>query len=155
MYARVRLLSSLLLLLLFPVLSGCFLSNDDKQSFQVIEYIDEPFTAADVYHTWSVEVDGENVILQEFVNPDIADQDVVQQHVYYLKLRHKEGRLPEILDVWHGPQGGGLSQRTKTAGIAIQSWDINGVISGYIETVSVIDMRHNARFWVDLGATEE
>ncbi|MFK7848837.1 MAG: hypothetical protein AB8G77_26355 [Rhodothermales bacterium] len=149
MYAHVRLSTSLIVFLLFPLFSGCFLSGDEDQQMLVVEYSGEPFTAEDVYKKWEFDVEENIVSIQQVVEPD-----AIESRVYYLKLEHIAGELPKVLDVWYGPQGGGISQGTRAVGVAIQSWNIDGEVSGYIELISAIGVRRGARFWGDLSVVE-
>ncbi len=136
-----------LALLVFAA-SGCDLFGEDD-SLGVTNYEGPAIIGEFVQGVWSATIDGEEVTLRQNF-PDRPEGTLS----FRITLRNLDDGLPTLVDVWHGPQGGGIGIRIRKAAVEIESWDVEALVSGTIEGRLQHGSITKEAFRVELGESE-
>ena len=130
-------------------LPGCFFRDEDPD-YSVVQYEGEAFVESDVLATWSFEVDGDRLIIREHPS-EFFDE---QAQLLWVTLEDIGNELPSLVDVWYGPENGGIGSVIKKSRLEVQSWDLSGEISGVFKSDLPTGGNLFSLFWIDLSESE-
>lgn len=142
-------LTALLAVILIGTSTSCVVVDaftDDPTVLKIIQYDGDPLTEDDVVaQTWKAEIDQNKVRLRQNTLPEDSSS-----YVIVIDFEHKEDGLPEVKDMTWGPAGRGFYRRVHAGLVEIQSWDLNGEVSGRVSLTSHAFYGPTV-FWIDLS----
>ena len=146
----IRFLFLILVIPFFVTVSGCSAVGGADPEYTVVPYEGEAFDQSGVIVTWVVEVDGNRLILRE-TSENLPDDVDDQAQFLRVTVENIDNELPDLVDVWMGPEGGGVGTKAKKSRLEVQSWDVEGEISGVLVSDIGSTVNVHSRFWIDLS----
>ena len=148
MYAQ---FTTLFLLIAFLFMSsGCSSIGGADPEYTVVPYEGEAFDRSGVIPIWAVEIEGNRLIMRE-TSENLPNDVDDQVQFLVVTLENINNELPDLVDVWLGPEDGGIGKKAEKSRMEVQSWDLSGEISGvFVSDIGSTGNLHS-RFWLDLS----